>query len=77
MALTMYAGRIFDAIALGATPATSTSAALRMDSAIAMSIHTQVADPIASANVTYTYELSSNSDGPWIAGSVSIAAHTS
>jgi len=73
----MYAGKIFDAITLGATPATAVAPPLRMDNAIAMSIHTQVSDPVLSTDLTYTYELSSNSDGPWVAGSVTIADHTS
>ena len=75
MTNTMYAGRVFDAVAI-ANAASATSAAVRMDETIAMSIHTQVAATAGGINVTYTYELSSNSGGPWIAGSTSIAAHT-
>ena len=76
---TMYAGRVFDAIALDATGGgndSATSAAVRMDSAIAMSIHSQVVTTAGSINVTYTYEVSSNIDGPFVAGNTSIAAHT-
>ena len=75
MARTMYTGRMFDAVAI-ANAASSTSAAVRMDSAEALSIHTQVATTAGSINVTYTYEVSSNEDGPFVAGNTSIAAHT-
>ena len=76
MARTMYTGRMFDAIALGATPATATSAAVRMDASEAMSIQSQVVTTAGTINVTYTYQVSSNSDGPWVDGNTSIAAHT-
>jgi uncharacterized iron-regulated membrane protein len=76
MARTMYAGRMFDAIALGASPATATSDPVRMDAAEAMSIHSQVVDTAGTINITYTIELSSNSTGPWVASNTSIAAHT-
>jgi hypothetical protein len=73
----MYAGRVFDAeVIAGGGAGTATSPAIRMDEAEAMSIHTQVATTAGTINVTYTYQVSSNSDGPWVDGNISIAAHT-
>lgn len=66
MSNTMYTGRIFDALVIAnGTPATS--AAVRMDNAITMSIATQVATTAGSVNVAYSYELSSNKDSGFTA----------
>lgn len=76
MSVTMYAGRIFDAEVVTGGGGTATSDAIRMDAASAMSVQTQVATTAGSINVTYTYQVSSNSDGPWVDGNVSITGHT-
>jgi len=77
MGTTMYAGRIFDAEAIvGGGAATAVATPIRMDKASSMSIQTQVATTSGNIDLTYTYDLSSNIDGPWAAGSVSISDHT-
>jgi hypothetical protein len=77
MSITMYAGRIYDAVVIaGGGLATAVATPIRMDGAVSMSIHTQVATTTGGIDVTYTYDLSSNIDGPWAAGSVTIADHT-
>ena len=58
----MYAGRIFDAEVIAGGGGSATSAAIRMDQAITMSMHTQVATTAGAINVAYTYELASNND---------------
>jgi CTP:molybdopterin cytidylyltransferase MocA len=74
----MYAGRIFDAEVLAGAGGSATSAAIRMDNAETMSIHTQVATTGGSVNVAYTYELSSSNDANavWTTGDVPIATAT-
>lgn len=77
MATTMYAGRIFDAeVIVGGGAGTAVAPAIRMDNVSSMSIQTQVADTAGGIDITYTYELSSNIDGPWSVGTVTIADHT-
>ena len=76
MGRTMYVGRVFDAVLISNTGGTATSAAVRMDSAEALSIHTQVATTGGAIDVTYTYQVSSNVDGPFVDGNTSIASHT-
>ncbi len=76
MGRTMYTGRMFDAVLIANTGGTATSDAVRMDEAEAMSIHTQVATTAGSINITYTYEVSSSKDGPFVAGNTTIAAQT-
>ena len=75
MSRTMYAGRMFDALVVeNGTP--QTSLAIRMDSAEAMSIQTQVATTAGSINIVYTYEVSSSQDGPFIPGNTTIPTQT-
>ena len=59
MTTTMYTGKIFDALTVvNGTPAVS--AAVRMDEAQVMAIHQQAAVTAGTANITYTYEISTN-----------------
>lgn len=77
---TMYSGRIFDAEVITGTGGTATSPAIRMENAVVMSIHTQIAATAGGINVAYTYELASSNDANavWTTPSspVTIGTHT-
>ena len=78
MSYTMNAAKIFDAVLVANTGGTATSAAIRMDEAMTMSLHTQIATTGGTINVTYTYELSTSNDATavWITPSAPVTIGT-